>query len=724
MQGQSSTRQGHPDLNHDQETRRHVDRNDTSRPKAAPFLVAVAKLAAFSDVFLSGLIIPVIPILLESRAQVPRAQVQVWTSVLVAAHGGAFAVLSPLMPLLTRQGSTACIVLIAGLAATAAAFALLHFSADHWLWILARVIHGFAAAAVIAASSGILATANTNGLSCLSPAFLQNAAMATSPFVAGALHNNYGAPPLFYSAYALIALNLVLGLIAARVAPSGPATGTREETAALLDPESSPSGYGTLSSHTSQSGERSPRSLSPTSPDPRSTQRVNSAGTIHFGPRLSVAWGGYLVLALLASSLYSVLPVFSLRHFHWSILSSASLFLPLSAPAAITGLFLGAVASRVPKSVRFLVTIGFLATIPAFLALGRMTEETETVYCTISLSLGIISLAAGLSGDPLLREITAATASSADQSWSATAHVATLPYSANAWGTLIGPFFAGAISWLWCWKTMTQSLAVVAGGAGVLSLLFLQGWIGHPCPDTSANHSNARSLDEESAPLLAHSRSAFVTSPETFPGKPETYHAQRRDSEEVSPHTRSKSRPRRRHFSVDNFSIATTAAGSVDSSGSSVRFQAALETPVPPPSNTGRRRSQASDITSRTTSAERRYVMREAPHAPATDPLLAAGSLYVIDEERDTAAGVETARQKRRVVVFPEGAAPPELLAKHRHHVVAINALDGTAQMVADATHNHAVHVTEETDESAAFEDDHSRRYVVIVVEGDEVNAE
>jgi hypothetical protein len=117
--------------------------------------------------------------------------------------------------------------------------------------------------------------------------------------------------------------------------------------------------------------------------------------------------------------------------------------------------------------------------------------------------------------------------------------------------------------------------------------------------------------------------------------------------------------------------------------------------------------------------------MREAPHAPATDPLLAAGSLYVIDEERDTARGVESERQKRRVVVFPEGTAPPELLERHRHHVVAINALDGTAQMVSNSTDNHAVHVSEENaGDEAAFEETTSRRYVVVVVEGEDAESE
>ncbi|KAL2117709.1 hypothetical protein VTJ04DRAFT_7369 [Mycothermus thermophilus] len=718
MRGQNSTRQEH-------------DRDDhhtiTSRPAAAPFLVVVAKLAAFTDVLLSGLIFPILPTILDTRAQVPRSQVQIWTSVLVSAYGGAFAVLSPLMPLLTRQGLSACIVLIAGLAAAATAFALLQFSDNLWLWILARVVHGFGAAAVVAASSGIFAATSSALPAWISPSFLQNVAMTTGPVMTGALHEYYGQDWIFYAAYGLIALNMLFSILAASLAPS-PIAGTPEERTALLDSESSPASYGTLSAHGSHSDDRSPRSLSPTAPEPRSAQHPPSvADTVHCGPRALLAWSGYLVLGLLVSALHSVLPHFTQTHLHWSVWSSAFSFVPLSAPAVVTGPLSGALASRAPKSIRFLVTTGFIALVPAFLALGQASVKQDPSHQCFFLVLGIISVAAGLSAEPLLRELSAATSSSSAQSWSSTAHAAVLPTSASAWGTLAGPLLAGAVSWLWGWNAMAQSMAVVAAGSGVLSLLFLQGWIGKPYAETRSSFVNSRTLDEESAPLITNSRSACVASTDIYHSKPEGYHAQRRDSDEVSPHTRtdqcSKSRPNRRHFSVDNFSIATTAAGSIDSSGSSVRFQAALETPVPPPRNGGRRRSEASDTTTKS-SAERRYVMREAPHAPATDPLLAAGSLYVIDEERDTATGVETARQKRRVVVFPEGAAPPELLAKHRHHVVAINALDGTAQMVVDSTNNHAVHVTEEEDEPPAFSDANSRRYVVIVVEGegDEVN--
>jgi hypothetical protein len=568
----------------------------------------------------------------------------------------------------------------------------------------------------------MLATATANGPTWFTPAFIQSTAMAIAPFTAGFLHDYYDIDAVFYFAYAVVALNMVLAVVAVSVAPINQAN-SAGEVAGLLGPGAPRGGYGTIPSGVGEFSDGSSPMVSPTSPAARSSRGASTATS--WNPRLLVALFGYLVVALLTSALQSVLPLFAQRQFRWSVFESGYMFVSLSAPAAVIGLLSGVLAARVPRSTRSLATIGFLACLPAFLYLGQLRSNTKLlVHLTFLLTLSAISFAMGLCGDPLVKEIANAASSSASESWSATAHAHSLPNLANAWGTLVGPLFAGVASWLYGWQTMNKSLGVVAAATGVVSLLFLQGWIQNPYPDIPTGRLEPSS-DEESASLLANdrsNRSPFGQS-QAYGGKKNGYYTKRQNSDDVSPHTRSDSdrrdRRQRRHFSVDNFSVATTAPGSIDSSTSSVRFQAALETPLQGPLH---KRTEMSDSASKA-AAERRYVMREAPHAPATDPLLAAGSLYVIDEERDTARGVESQRQKRRVVVFPEGTAPPGLLERHRHHVVAINALDGTAQMVSDTRDNHAVHVTEDAEDEAAFSEATSRRYVVVVVEGEDVDS-
>lgn len=655
------------------------------------------------------------------------------------------------MPFLMRQGPSVYAVLVAGLAGAAAAVALLELSGGVAGLILARALQGLAAAAITGSCSSILATASagresTSGLVWLNPAFLQSLAMTTAPVLAGLLHDYYDVHAVLYCAYAVIAVNLVLCLVVVNLAPAS-RVGSSGCADALLGSGAEPSGYGTMSSGAGSSGNSS-RSVSPTTrlPEAASPHGAPSAlPVVAWSPRLLVSVCSYSVVCLLTSALQSVLPLFVKRHFNWSVLTTGYMFIPLSAPAVLIGPLAGILAARVPKSIRFLATAGFLAYLPAFMHLAQLRGNTQAVQHAFLLTLSGLSLATGLSGVPLVNEITSVLGASTTESWSATAQAAVLPSLASASGSLVGPLFAGAVNWLWEWQAMNQLLAAIAAATSVASLLFLQGWIGSPLADGSGHHINARA-DEEASPLLASDHPGTITdgSAAYHGGSKRVCHKPQQppqgSDDDVSPHTRAtagpdrKPRTHRRHFSVDNFSVATTAtAGSMDSSTSSVRFQAALETPVPGDNGVSKRRSSTmtTDTTTTTTTtggkAERRYVMREAPHAPATDPLLAAGSLYVIDEERDNAArgdGVESRRQKRRAVVFPEGAAPPELLARHRHHVVAINALDGTARMVADGAGDHAVCVTEEVEEAVSgggggggFGEGQARRYVVVVVE-------
>lgn len=655
------------------------------------------------------------------------------------------------MPLLTRRGPSLYAVLFAGLGCAAAAFALLQHTSNLHLLILARVLQGLAGAATTAACSGMLATIGTASgqegiLTSFSPAFTQNMAMMVAPAIAGLLNDYYDANAVFYCAYALVALNFLLGLVAARFSPTVRLTNRSRE------PQSP--GYGTIVVVTGEPdfSSRSSRSVSPTSTPFHSTRydrHASLSGPAAWSPRLLVALHGYLVVGLLASALQSVLPLFAQRYLHWSVSASGFMFVPLSAPTALIGPLAGMLAVRIPKSARFLTTIGFLAIIPALLYLGQLRENMQMAKHALLVALSGLSFALGLCGDPLIKEIMSVVGSSAaNNSWGAAAQATSLPNLANAWGSLVGPLLAGGVSWVWGWETMNKSLAMVGAGTGLITLFFLQGWIGSPHPDLRSRRAEASS-DEESAPLLANDRSNHAAS---YDRKPASYTRGDSSDDHVSPHTRpsntssrdGKPRPHRRHFSVDNFSIATTAAapGSLDSTTSSVRFQAALETPAitSTSSTTATPRLETSDsFSSRTTAApERRYVMREAPHAPATDPLLAAGSLYVIDEERDapstphTNGAVDSSQtqrikkhKKKRVVVFAEGAAPPELLERHRHHVVAINALDGSAQMVEGVGNNgggrgegHAVAVTEE--DEGGFEEGQARRYVVVVVEEEE----
>ncbi|KAK0730107.1 major facilitator superfamily domain-containing protein [Lasiosphaeris hirsuta] len=721
------------------------------------FLVALAKFAAFTDIFLSGLVIPLIPSIIESRLHVPHEQVQILTSVLISAHGGAFAAVSPLMPFLTRQGASVWLVFVGGLACATLSFLLLQFHFSLLALVLSRALQGLAAAAATGACSGLVVAATgpaaeTNTLSWITPALLQSTAMTAAPAAAGYLYGYVGGETaVFYCAYTAIALSLVLGLLAAIFAPrvrTQVEPHTLDDTDELLAPEHPTRAYGTisidaglslrggggLSAYTSRSGSRaSSRSRRGSIGSDIST--IEETGPV-FGIRLFTALYGYLIIGLLTTALYSVIPQFVAQHFRWTVATGGFALVPLSAPAVLVGPLARMLAGRLPKSERYLVAFGFLFCVAVLVHLSLLTKDTQTVQLAFLIMLGAMSVGVGLCADPLIKEITCLTVGG-DQ-----LQAATLPNLVHAWGSLIGPLFAGGINWVWGWQTMTKSLGATSAFAALFTLLFLQGWIGH----AQYQDGNARSRsDEESAPLLARSgqnggafrstRSYYGNEQPAGLGLDKTVYFDRNvisgagvdGSEDLGSSVRTdgthQPTKHRRHFSIDNFSIATTAVDgrlnlqsspNPDPDMPQVRFQAALETAP----------ALGSSFKTQLSSTERRFVMREAPHAPATDPLLAAGNRYVIDEaaipDGSSATSTSTVTKKRHVVVFEEGAVPPGLLERRQHHVVAINSLDGSVKLasIAASKEEHAVSVTEE---EASEMPEGSRRYVVVMLEeGDE----
>ncbi|KAK3336352.1 major facilitator superfamily domain-containing protein [Cercophora scortea] len=742
------------------ERRWHLISDTSPRPSDATTmftLIALAKFAAFTDVFLSGLVIPLIPHIINERTQVPADQVQMWTSILIAAYGGAFVAASPFIPFLTRQGPSRWAVLFFGIVSAAASFALLHLASNLRLLVLARALQGFAAVATTGACSGMSAAAGASAqttLAWLSPAIIQSTAMAAGPVVAGFLHDYAdGQDAVFYCAYALIASNALLGLVALIFAPKAEVdSGSGADQ--LLSSEGAAPNYGTISSDRFQAevalrGGRmvetvSARSSPSPSLSPTRSRRSSVTSTVgatheehnHSSQRLIVAMCGYLVVGLLTTALQSVLPLFVEHNFGWSMSNIGFAFVALSGPAALISPIADAFTDRVSKGTRLLAAFGFLVCVPAFVYLGRFTGSAAPTQIALLTMLVVISFGMGLCADPLVKEITRAV-TGADRyspaignTMSAVAQASSLPNVAYAWGSLIGPLLVGAVSWVWDWDTMARSLGVLSAITGVAMFLFLQGWVGN-VQSQNDGRTVASAFDEESAPFLTGEGAYANRVPSVFYDEyeqPENlvkggYYERAAPmiaTDESGSIGTKISSGHRRHFSVDNIPIVGLQP---DQEASQVRFQASLESPLPLFAGAATLRHDG-DAASKHSSkhSERRFLMREAPHAPATDPLLAAGNRYVLDEDREDGEG----RGKRHVVVFEEGEVSPELLRRRQHHIVTINSLDGSAKLAASnpKSDHHAMHVTEETEGEEPEFSGESRRYVVVLLNEGETGLE
>ena len=112
------------------------------------FIVATVGIGLFTDLFLYGLIVPVLPSILQDRVGVPQDQVQRNTSGLLAAYAAASFVTSPIAGIMADRISTRQAPFLLGLTALLFATILLFVGTTIPVLVVARVLQGISAAFV------------------------------------------------------------------------------------------------------------------------------------------------------------------------------------------------------------------------------------------------------------------------------------------------------------------------------------------------------------------------------------------------------------------------------------------------------------------------------------------------------------------------------------------------------------------------------------------------
>jgi MFS family permease len=120
------------------------------------FILTTICLAVFTDIFLYGIIVPVIPYALLSRAGVPQSSVQSYVSVLLAVYGAALMVSSPFAGWYADRSSSRRLPLLFGLCAIAGSTLLLCLARTVALMILGRILQGFSGAIVWTVGQALL----------------------------------------------------------------------------------------------------------------------------------------------------------------------------------------------------------------------------------------------------------------------------------------------------------------------------------------------------------------------------------------------------------------------------------------------------------------------------------------------------------------------------------------------------------------------------------------
>jgi predicted MFS family arabinose efflux permease len=112
------------------------------------FIVATIAMGMFTDLFLYGLVVPVLPFLLKERIGTPDDQIQSTVSGLLAAYGASSVLAAPITGVLADRIATRQAPFLAGVAALLAATLLLFLGETVAVLAIARVLQGISAALV------------------------------------------------------------------------------------------------------------------------------------------------------------------------------------------------------------------------------------------------------------------------------------------------------------------------------------------------------------------------------------------------------------------------------------------------------------------------------------------------------------------------------------------------------------------------------------------------
>ncbi|KAJ5646049.1 hypothetical protein N7490_002421, partial [Penicillium lividum] len=414
------------------------------------FVLLAMCFALFTDTFVYGLIVPILPFLLMENGSVPTASVQKWTSILLASYGGALLVGSPVVGYFCDRYHARKSPLISGFVAIVFATVLFISAHSPWLLVVARVCQGLSGAVVgVLGLSMIAETASQEHfqayMACGSTALTWG--MLCGPMAGGFLFAKFGIAGAFGLPIALLVVDIVLRLL-------------------IVDEQKEDKGKDAEPCYESEdSQEESPLLFSKVSSN-SSLSIYNYLHPIFLGVMFSV-----LAVSCILSAYETTLPLYVMETYNWTSMGAGFVFIPLTVPAILSIAIAHYTRKLKPRTI---VMIGFLLMAVPMLALrwtqGNTIKHESLLVCML-LIIGICVTT--------VQAITIGTVPNAIQKIEGLYGVTekgsgqgrgyAFCNMAFAGGQAIGPVLAGLLKHKVGWAGMTLSLAGLCFFAGILA---------------------------------------------------------------------------------------------------------------------------------------------------------------------------------------------------------------------------------------------------------------
>ncbi|TIA33344.1 MFS general substrate transporter [Aureobasidium pullulans] len=457
------------------------------------FITLTVSLAVFTDMFLYGIVIPVIPFALTSRIDLEATEVQTWLSVLLAVYGAAMFCASPVCGWATDRIRSRRTFLLAGLIALGAATALLLVARSLTLIIVARALQGVSAAVVWVAGPALLADSVDPDQIGYFMGFMGDSmglAVLAAPAVGGVVYERVGYDAVFYICLGLIGLDMLFRLLVIEKQRPEEVEGYRNErrSGSVHDNNATTTTQeGSLPSRVQEFLPEEKASVESSISDDDDGNTVTNVKnwrgrswplfTLLLSPRLATDLFGCMIQATLFTSIETILPSQVRQTFHWGSLGAGLVFLPLTLPA-LTSPFVGWIADR--HRARLPCIMGFALAAPSFVLLRFVTDSTVKDKIVLCCLVTIVGLALTLVLIPLMADIIHAVNSIEAEgklgpcTGGAYGQAYALFNMAYAAGSTIGPLLSGLLKARMGWEATTLALGCISGA----SILPIALWVG------------------------------------------------------------------------------------------------------------------------------------------------------------------------------------------------------------------------------------------------------
>ncbi|KAK8140351.1 hypothetical protein PG984_000417 [Apiospora sp. TS-2023a] len=474
-------------------------------------IILTVCLAIFTDIFFYALIVPVIPFSLTVQVGLGEDQVQEWTAILLACYSGALFVASPLAGLYADHTSSRRWPLLLGLIALAASTLLLCFGHSIGLLVLGRLLQGVSAAIVWSVGCALLVdTLDTAvGVALGYVGIAMSVGLIVAPVVGGAVYRAAGYYAVYYIAFGIVALDIVMRffMIEKKVSrqwikdekPASAARGNGDvekqaDSAddAGIEPTKTEAGTSSTGANTTEppvkddgtqqkgpeKGEQTPetqgQSVAATPAYKRS--KLRPILVLVKSPRLLAALYGLFAQAGIMMGFDAVLALFVKETFDWDSTAAGLMFLAIFLPGFIAP-GVGWLADR--YGAKWPSLGGFICCVPLLVCLRFVTENTTAHKVLLCVLLALLGSALVFSNTPLMAEITYVIDEKEAEYPGIFGEkgVYGIGYGlftmAFALGGTIGPLFAGYVHAGPGWGTMTWAIAIWAASGAVVVFFWL-----------------------------------------------------------------------------------------------------------------------------------------------------------------------------------------------------------------------------------------------------------